>query len=403
MSYPAGFESRPAYPDFAIYDDQLAKFTHHFRHAAIGGPDIGHPASTSLKPISYELRRGVNTDAGNCEIVVQDHDSELVERDTGKCKIRIGSRLFFYFARGGQQFRKLWFSGEIAETGVSRPSYNQQFVKLTSLGIGNRLAHIYVNVDFSESSPTDGNARISELVKRVLTNTDIRIAGSDPGLGTADIETTEIRLPHLKRDYQTMALIISELANLSDSVYGVNQTISQTPNLFFFPRGSKRSNFLITNDITNPAPITRDWPVECLCYMRNKGYDFSDSQVTTGFGKIIGAGVEDDFSVDPIYNAILNESVSHIGIPFQVSRPELSELSVHMNHTAGPIPEFTILKVSDANQDDGDVVVESQRAAQTVATTRKWYKVFDFGEPESRTRTPPIRCGSVDPRLETGH
>ena len=91
----------------------------------------------------------------------------------------------------------------------------------------------------------------------------------------------------------------------------------------------------------------------------------------------------DDFSVDPIYNAILNESVSHIGIPFQVSRPELSELSVHMNHTAGPIPEFTILKVSDANQDDGDVVVESQRAAQTIGTTRKWYKVFDFDEPES--------------------
>ena len=258
MSYPSGFESRPYYPDIAVYDRSNTRYTHYFRHEVLGGGDGGTGAQL-IKPRTYDIRRGINSDSGVCEIMLQDHDNELVERDTGRCKIKTGTELFFYFGRnnpGIMDDRKPWFSGEILETTVARPSYNQQYVKVTSLGLMNRLAHIHISVEFNQGSSTDPDARVSELVKKIVGQADLRVAGSDPGIGTNGVEDSTARIPRLSRNFQTIGLVLSELANISDSVYGLQQTISQTPQLFFFKRGSKRSNFLITNDVVNPVSYT---------------------------------------------------------------------------------------------------------------------------------------------------
>ena len=392
MSYPAGFEARPFYPDFAIHNGTA--FTHAYRHSAIdasGNMGFAPGATTQfVKPISYQMRRGLNSDAGDLIITLLDHDNELVERDTGKCTIDIGERVFFYFGRSDPSVlddRQLWFSGEIAETGVSRPGTNQQIVTVTCLGLMNRLAHIYVNFDFTESSPTDNKGKISELVKTLLTDSSIRPGDTDPDIGVANVESTDIRLPHLKRNYQTMGLVLSELANLSDSVYGIEQVISQSPNLFFFPRSSKRSNFLISNDIVNPSHITRDWAPQCLCYMRNQSYEYTDSQVDTGYGKIISIGVAYQHYPAPPEVAGDWWHYGGLGIQgygFKPSQTQLTGISLHMEDPQLADPLFTLYSAGTPTTgfnplgSQGSVIVAEQHPVETIGATRDWYKIFDF-------------------------
>ena len=123
MSYPLGFEVRPFWPDFAIWDKVERRYIHGWRHPAIGGTPTSF--EKMLKVTNFQIRRGINSDAGDVIVTVQDHDNELVERVTGKSTIRIGSLCFFYFGRDPSgNPRQLWFEGEITEIGVQRPGTN---------------------------------------------------------------------------------------------------------------------------------------------------------------------------------------------------------------------------------------------------------------------------------------
>ena len=237
-------------------------------------------------------------------------------------------------------------------------------------------------MDFTESSTTDSKGKISELVKTLLTDTSIRPGGSDPGIGVANVESTDIRIPHLKRDYQTMGLILSELANLSDSVYGVKQIISQSPNLFFFPRGSKRSNFLISNDIVNPIHITRDWAPQCLCYMRNTSYEYTDSQVDTGHGKIISIGVDgESVNESAAPDSVRREGDHLLSIRVPMDHNLLTGISLHMADKNLADPFFQLNQTE--GEDDytgGTNIVPKRNSDEVIGTVRKWYRVLDFSD-----------------------
>ena len=78
MSFPAGFGTRHFYPDIAIWNRASQNYNHVFRHDAIGGTPMGSNVRNPivLKPHSYSIRRGINSDAGECDIICVDHDNE---------------------------------------------------------------------------------------------------------------------------------------------------------------------------------------------------------------------------------------------------------------------------------------------------------------------------------------
>ena len=331
----------------------------------------------NFKLTELTIHAGINTDHGYCTIGIDDRDNLMLDTSDRRrpIKIKNGWKLEVYLGKSFQTLSK-WFTGIIQEPELTRPGANLQNIGITAFGWGIRTAHRVgiiqrfqkkladgVNVD-----ATDNNAKISEIFKDILEDDDVAAhPGLSPesGITTDAITSIDLKLSDYQRKFQTLATMLSEVAQMGAAVYGID------PNLdaFLRIRGAEFSGFLLTNDTKNPGVITRNWNSDKIMFIRNQSLNYKESTIDGGYSIFHGLGAQHD-TLDyesTSANALISLSSKHHAFPFDPQKDNLSKLTPFLSKIGTTENRKSlIIKIVGANQDNSTPNPEDIRQTLTI-------------------------------------
>ena len=293
---------------------------------------------------SWDIRTGLSSDVGSASIVIDDPHNTLTNKESAsrRLKIRGGWHLEIWLRRPGRPRHK-WFSGIIEYPGRGRPGYARQKVLVTAIGWGVRLSHRYASINFYQKKQADGinldnndtAARASEIVKRIVTDTDILVSPGQPlGITVQGVDALDIKLPDFVRRFQTLKLMISELAQAVGCVFGVDPE----GDLFFHLRGGRSSGFLISND--HKSDMLETWADrDKVAIASNSGYTAHESDVGVGYSTLIGLGAIHEEITSSRAPATTGTPLdlpdgTDTAFSFRLGRTQLSKVAVRLSRTA---------------------------------------------------------------------
>ena len=270
MRLPNNYNSDGLVPHVIVYNSNWIKQLEYI-HRNI---DPNGTRDFTLK--SWKISGGVNSDAGNCLIEIEDFDAQ----HTFKIKPDWIIEIYLY-----REQEELWFTGIITESAINRAGYNQQVITIQAYGYAHGLTQRFISITKAAYSSAEGitagsdGIMISELAKFCLHNDAMLIPPADPNL-TLDVEDIDITLGSFHKENQSQAVVLAELANIAGAVYGV------TPELqFYFRSLETQSNFVITNDDLE----NRD--TETLYIIRNTPYTIRENATRKAFTNLIGLDI----------------------------------------------------------------------------------------------------------------
>jgi len=287
MPLPADYSFNGLAPKILIFDETL-KLRYTYEH-----PNISDAFVQDFVLLEWEMQAGINSNAGSCAITIEDHNNDLTAQD-GSLLIRTGWHIQILLGKDASGLEP-WFFGIINEPVLERPGYAQQLIKLSAYGYSHSLSSRYVSITHEqERDPVtnrlvdaDDSANISELVKLVFDDDSMLIPPADPNLTINGIETSAIKLPYLNKQNQSQGIVISELANVVNAIYGVSPERD-----FFFHSSDKHSGFLITNDLDDDTPDGNK-----LMIIRNRPYTYKDTVVRKAYTSLIGVDVTEFYDL----------------------------------------------------------------------------------------------------------
>ena len=310
MSLPVDFITDGLAPHIIIYDNNWKKQLEYV-HESI---DENGARDFNLK--SWSINGGVNSDVGNCNIIIDDKRHE----HTLQIKPNWLIRIYLY----GTQLNH-WFTGVIYEPGLVRTGYGEQVLNIQAYGYGEGLSKRFISITKAAYEEADGiesdadGITISELAKFCLHNDALLIPPGDPNL-TSDIEDIDIKLGSFSKENQSQGVVLAELANIAGAIYGVNPDLS-----FYFRSLDSQSKFIVTNrDLGNQNQ-------DNLYVIRNQEYFIRENQTKKAYTNLIGLDVTIHAEILPdnggTDDAVL--SVNYIGFPI-LGNDEILGLEVYM-------------------------------------------------------------------------
>ena len=334
------------------------------------------------------IHAGINSDHGYCTVGIDDRNNTLLDSSKRRSiRIKNGWKLEVWLGKGPNSLYK-WFTGIIAEPELTRPTATLQNIGLTAFGYGIRTAHRIGNIQRSQKRLIDGinpdntdtKTKISELFKAMLTNPNFYAhpgLGSESEITTNNVRDIDIKLLEYNKKYQTLAVILNDLAQSAGAIYGID------PNLdaFLRIRGSESSGFLVTNDTENPGLATRNWGSGRIMFIRNRSFNFKDSTIEAGYTVAHGVGAQHDIiSHDfPDANATFWLSWNLLGqsghaprrtaIPFITTHEVISKISLFLARRYNDNTEINHpLQVHIVGSDaDGNPNLEDQRFVTSIS------------------------------------
>ena len=274
---PAGYNPNGVAPVIYIYDQNL-RLRYTYQH-----PQIIDPPQQDFVLRAWSISGGINANAGLCGIVIEDHNADMTDTQ-GSLIIRPGWHIQILLGKDAAGLES-WFFGIVTEPQVERPGHLQQIIRLTAFGYAHTLSSRFVTVKHEQArdeasgevDSTDMSACVSELVKLVFHEDSLLIPPADPNLTLNSIDPIDVKLANLDKVNQSQGIVLSELANVVNAVYGV------TPDLdFYFHTVNKHSGFIATNgDATNID-------IDKYMIIRNMPATYKDTIVRKAFTSLIG-------------------------------------------------------------------------------------------------------------------
>ena len=221
MSLPDTFDPSGLFPEIVIYDENenpLYRYTESEKNI-------------TLK--SWNISAGINSDAGSCEIVLDDYDFRLTN------KIKPDYTLEVTLYRQRNQLRNRWFLGRISEVSAIRNGTNQQEIMISAYGYGKLLSSTYVEIHDKNLT----SHKLSDIVKYALSDEAASIP-PNLDLNTDNVADIDIEIPAYNAIVKPLATVLAELANVSNYIYYVDAY----KNLHFHDL-QQESGELITNDV----------------------------------------------------------------------------------------------------------------------------------------------------------
>ena len=356
-SYPAGYNAEGLEPLIIIKDiDGVEQFRWE-ADKVVAGP----PGTRDFSLDTWKIDGGVNTNHGLAQIVIDDRTNQLTDLTDSKRRSKIKNSWEIQISLGKSNPSQSWFTGIIVEPQVMHPGPNLQKLGISAIGWGVRTANrvskirrfqkkLANGLDLDE---TDVNAKISELFKDVLVDTD-HLAHSGLGqeaITVTDIEDIDVKLPDYQRDFQTFGLLLNELANMGGAFYGVKPT----KDAYLRRRGTVDSGFLISNHFAAGDPfalLTQNWSQNKLMALRNAPLDYRDSAIGFGYTVLHGVGAQHD-TLDhdkTDANALLDLSSLHFAFPVVATKDNFSKVGMFLSKT-GTIVDGDDMHVCIVRQD----------------------------------------------------
>ena len=332
MSYPPGFNAAGLAPRITIKDkDGVLKFT--WEHDAIDPTPI-----KDFDLVAWAVDGGVNTYHGIASILIDDRNQALLDStDLGRpIKIKNSWEMIIELGKD-QAGLETWFDGIIEEPELIEEQGTITKIQITAIGFGIRTAHRKTRIRRYQKKTSDGlsldstdtNARISELFKDILEDTDHL---AFPGLGTEPItvtgvDTIDIKLPDLQRDFQSFGMVLNELANIGGALYGV----TPLKDAYLRLRGVTPSGFLITNKLTDLK--TTGWPSAKLMITRQQRLNYKESTIDSGYTIIHGTGAQHDVldADQTAANAIQDIAGADVSFGFTTKFDNISKVAVFLS------------------------------------------------------------------------
>ena len=309
---PADYSFSPLAPKILIFDENL-RLQYTYEH-----PNINNSPEQDFVLLAWRLMSGINSNAGTCALTIEDHEDNLTEQN-GSLIIGAGWHIQILLGKDASGVEP-WFFGIINEPTLTRPGHGQQVIKLSAYGYAHSLSSRYISIDHEQArnqatnrlDDTDTSANISELVKLVFHSDSMLIPPPDPNLTINGIEDIPVKLSSLSKQNQSQGIVISELANVVNAIYGVSAERD-----FFFHTSDKHSGFVITNDLEDDTPDGNK-----LMLIRNKPYSYVDTTVRKAYTSLIGLDIIESQELMPDEGGTDEATLTNFGwlgyeIPFK--------------------------------------------------------------------------------------
>ena len=388
MSYPTGFNADGLAPRIIIKDkDGVLKFT--WEHKNIDPTPI-----QDFDLVDWHIDGGVNTFHGIGSILIDDRTQALLDNtDLARpIKIKNGWEMIIELGKD-QAGLETWFDGIIEEPELIEEEGIITKIQITAIGFGIRTAHRFSRIRRFQKKlangitldSTDTNAKVSEIFKDVLLDTDHL---AFPGSGTEPITVTavddiDIKLPDFQRDFQSLGMLLNELANIAGALYGV----TPLKDAFLRLRGVTPSGFLITNKLTDLK--TTGWPSAKLLISRQERFNYKESTIDSGYTIIHGVGSQHDVldKDQTSANAIQDINPSDVSFGFTAKFDNISKVGLFLSKV-GTVDKDLHVCIVDKGTGAGPlrtaikrrVTIAAERLDREVTTGGNYFEVSFNGK-----------------------
>lgn len=386
MTLPTGFNTNGLSPKVLIYNlAETLQYT--YESAQLSGAPV-----QNFKLRALSLHIGKDDDYGNAVLLIDDPNNELTDETTRKAsRIQRQWMIKIYLGKDADNLN-LWFTGKIMDVDVIRPDTNLQQIRLVCTGWGIRMKDRLTNLKRFQDKDTDGttldandtDARVSELVKDIFTDTDhhpIPNLGTESAITTTGVDTIDLKVANTQQDYQTWASVVSELASQGNAVYYIDQDRV----LNFKQQGGTDSGFLFTNDIDGTQ--AQNWDVDKLGFLFRQPFDFTDSSVDCAYSILHGYGadiIKKDVE-QTSSNATRSAHSSWIAIPIAPTRDTVAKVALSMGKTGTPssateeTADFRIIGDNGSSAPNSDdlrkqTIVQKSRL-DTLGASTGWFEI----------------------------
>ena len=277
---PTGFDTTPIAPIIFIFDH---KFNLKFKWEH---PQFNENPTQDFNLTSWNVSTGINSTAGESTLIIEDNDN-ILNDGTNKANsgINAGDLVQIHL---GKSFAAPWFFGICDEPEVFRPGYNQKTIEVNVVGYSSRLATKHISIDHhqrftvnGEIDERDNNAKVSSIVRRILTDDTIILQPPHDRNLSYDIDDIDLKIERYTKSINTtQADAIGELANVANAIYGVDPRLK-----FFFHPANISSGYVITND------LSLDIDVNKMLIIRNTPYSYRNSSVSGAYTNLIGTNM----------------------------------------------------------------------------------------------------------------
>jgi len=347
MSVPTGYEPRGLVPIIIITDrDGAEQFRFEHPLAISSGT-----ATQNMDVTGLHLHGGVGSDLGRLNISIDDRDLALTDTTNRRrpCLIKPQStiELWFFVADGVSgpasdtaaasiASSGKWYEGLIMDPDLNRPSPNMQDWAIFSVGIGlqyaDRLTSIKREQDRASNGldfdDTDVLSNAEQIADDLINKTDHFPHSNIPAVSgfTTDFRTLNIKFADFNKHFDTIYSSLQEIANRTGQRWGIRP---HNKEIFMFPRGTRDSGILITNDFTDI--LTTGWDKTKLCLARRNPFGYKDSSSGFGYSLLHGVGGLTDFLMvdETASDSSLDLSTdAQFAFPFIPTEDSVSKLSM---------------------------------------------------------------------------
>ena len=363
-------------PEIAI-SDHAGATRYRWEHPLV----FGDAAVQDFALESWDMRAGLDSDAGSATVVIDDPENMMTDRDSASRKllVRNGWYLEVWLRKPNGGIRQKWFHGIIEHPVLERPGNARQRVIITAIGWGVRLAHRFGSVSFYQQKEADGvtldtadaNAKATEIVRRIVTDTDILVSpGGEPlDITTRGVADLDIRMPDFVRRFQSLGLMVNEIAQAVGCVYGV------TPDrdLFFHVRGARHTDHLVSNDASDGSLLGTWADRDRVSMAANQPYRIRESTISSGYSALIGLGalheeVTASRAAPGAGSPLSLADDTDTSFEFRLGRRSLSKIAIRISRTG----ECTrSLRVTLVGSDAGSVIDAADIRAVDVITASR--------------------------------
>lgn len=333
---PSGYNGKALSPSVEISDlDDTEQFT--FISKSV------NPAGTrDFNMQTIGIHAGLNDDHGNCIMIIEDSGNIMTDSDLRRAtKIKNQWELKINLGKGVTGDR--WFTGKILNADVIRPNTNSQYIKILAGGWGMRsLERISkmertqkrVTVGGLEFDSSDTSTTVNELVNDIWQDSDhyvLRNLSTEPGI-TLNIQNNPIQMTEFKDYYQSWSFLMSRLAAVGGSVWGIN------PNKQVFFRDPKSINSGLLLSGVESDTVTTGWDPAKLCYVTGP-IEYTDGTGETGYSVLHAPGATQDsldVSVNPTVNADFQLYNNWLAIEWTSGQDTLSKIAAKFKKVGTP-------------------------------------------------------------------
>ncbi len=340
---PTGYDPTPLAPKIEILDENdVIQYTYESDAINAGGN-----GTQDFDLELWNLHRAVNTDHGNAVIVIDDPDKDLLDLTDARRDSKILPMWKFRMYLGKDHTNvSEWFRGFILGNNPDFPNPVETKHRLFAVGEGVKTAYYKTVMRYFQKKNsddtldmTDDTAKISEIYKRLIQNTDHHPAVVAPlGFTVNGVRDINVKVPDFQKNFESIGAACNELASMGGAYYGID-----LGDAYLRRRDGVDSGFLVTN-MDYDSILKDNWDQDKVAYLhptpRGWNNNFSDFGISLFHGLNTQKAIKD--KEQTVGGASLDLSASYHSFEIIPSKDNVLKIAPFLAKVGGTITDSSL-------------------------------------------------------------